>query len=169
VTTFGRLIAAALGLALLASPSLARDMRHPASGEPAISVSFPDNWTANTVDNGSTLSVVDPDHRIGFSLTVAPAHGDTIDDIARHLLQGTNGTLNGKQKVLLSGYAGETYTWSYMNAHRIKLNVTTTMVMVGDKVASCSKMEVDTNAPAYREVAETVMQSIKIVPPVAGK
>jgi hypothetical protein len=168
MTIFASLGAAALGLALLATPGLARDMRHPAAGEPALTVSFPDDWTANTVADGSTLSIVNPDHRIGFSLTVTTSGGDSIDDILRSMVKGTKGTMIDKQNASLSGHAGETYIWTYTNAHDIKLRVTATIVKLGGQVASCSKIEIDNNSAAHRELAETVMQSIRIIPPGAG-
>jgi hypothetical protein len=93
------------------------------------------------------------------------AAGETTETVAQSILKGTHGTLSGKQKTSLSGYAGETYSWSFMNAQAIKLNVTTMLVKVGDRIASCSKMEVENNPADYHELAETVMQSIKIVPP----
>jgi len=163
------LIAAALAVALLTSSGQARDMRQPESGEPAIGVSFPDDWTASTVAEGTTLSVLNPDHRIGFSLTVAPSRGQSIEDILQSMVKGTHGTLEAKQKASLSGHAGETYSWTYSNAHGIKLHVTTTMVKTGDTVVSCSKMEVDGNPADHHELAETVMQSIRIIPPAGDK
>jgi len=162
-------IPAVLALSALASPSQARDMRQPAAGGPAITVSFPDDWTASTVAEGTTLSVLNPDHRIGFSLTVAPSRGQSIEDIMQSMVKGTHGSLEAKQKASLSGHVGETYSWTYSNAHGIKLHVTTTMVKLGDTVASCSKMEVDGNPAEQRELAETVMQSIKIIPPGGDK
>ena len=162
------LITAAVGLALVASPGLARDVRCPASGEPAVSMSVPDDWTVTAVENGRALSIVNPDHRIGFTVRVAVDAG-TTETVAQSMLKGTRGTLSGKQKTSLSGYAGETYSWSYMNAHAIKLNVTTILVKVGDRIAACSKMEVDNNPADERDLAQTVMQSVKIVPPGPGQ
>jgi len=162
-------IPAVLALAVLASPGVARDMRQPASGEPAIGVSFPDDWTASTVAEGTTLSGINPDRRIGFSLTVAPSRGQSIEEILQSMVKGTHGTLEAKQKASLSGHAGETYSWTYSNAHGIKLHVTTTMVKMGDTVVSCSKMEVDGNPADHREQAEAVMQSLKIIPPGGDK
>jgi hypothetical protein len=162
------LMASALGLVFLAPPGLARDVRHPASGEPALSASLPDDWTATTVDDGSTISVMNPDHKIAFALTVA-TRADSLDDVARSMLEALNGTLDGKRKASLSGYAGETYTWSYINDGGGKIDVTTTLVKVGDKLTACSKMEVDGNPTAHRALAETVMQSIKIIPSGPGK
>ncbi|MBV8190264.1 MAG: hypothetical protein JOY64_07625 [Alphaproteobacteria bacterium] len=165
----GSLIAAALAVALFISPSLARDVRQPASGEPAIAMSVPDNWEAAPIDDGSTFSVLSPDHRIGFALTVAAPRAETIEAIARAMLSDMKGTLSGKQEASLSGHAGETYSWTYVNPHGVKLIVTTTLVKVGDKVASCSKLEVDGNSATQRELAESVRQSARILPPAAGK
>jgi hypothetical protein len=162
------LIAAALGVALFISPSLARDVRHPASGEPAIALSIPDDWEAAPVDDGSTFSILSADRRIAFALTVAAPRAESIEAIAQSMLRDMKGTLRGKQETSLSGYAGETYSWSYVTPHDVKLVVTTTLVKVGDNVATCSKMEVDGNSAAHRELAETVRQSARILPPAAG-
>jgi hypothetical protein len=158
---------AAIGLAF-ASASLARDMRHPATGEPAFTFTFPDDWAAQTIENGTMLSIVSPDHRVGFTLGIAAANGDSLDEIAKSAVDDTKGTLLKTKEASLSSYQGATYVWTYVNPHGNKLRVTMIMVKVGAIVASCGKLEIVTNSAPQQELADTIMKSVKITPSAKG-
>ncbi len=164
--------AVALVLALvpvLVAPTVhARDMRHPTSGRPAFILSVPDDWTPHKMEQEMTLSVVSPDHRIAFALTIAAADS-SADEVVEAAVKQTNGTLIGKQDISLSGYPGSLYNWTYINAKGLKLHVALTIIKIGAIFATCSRLEVDGNSAAVHQLADTVMQSVKIIPAGDGK
>ena len=153
---------AVLVAASLPTAGFARNLRHPASGEPAFAMTVPDDWTAVTVDGGKSLSVTSADRRIGFALTVATTD-KSADEIARSAVTATKGTQLETKPASISGFAGRTYSWTYLSAAGIKLH--TTMITVpldGQWLASCTKLEVDGNTQADQQLANTVLQSVTL-------
>jgi hypothetical protein len=156
------LILAAFGLTLSTTTGLARDLRHPASGQPAFTLTVPDEWTSRTVDNGKSLSVSSDDRRIGFALTVDTTQ-KSIDEIIKEALTATKGTLLETKAASISSFPGLSHTWTYVNAGGFKLYVTMIMIQLDGKwLVSCTKLEVDGNAPALQQLADSVMQSVKL-------
>ena len=153
---------AILGVALLDPASFARDLRHPVSGDPAFTITVPDDWTAVAVDGGKSLSIASANRRIGFALTV-----DTTDksasEIAKSALTSTKATLVETRPASISGFSGSTYSWTYANAGGVTLRIAMTMIQLEGKwLVSCTKLEVDGNPPAEQQLADTVMQSVKL-------
>ena len=154
---------AVLGLVLLSAAARARDLRHPASGEPAFTITVPDDWTAVTVDGGRSLSIASANRRIGFALTIATSD-QSPEEIAKSAVTASKGTQLETKPASISGLAGRTYSWTYTNAGGIKLHTAMTLVQLDGKwLASCTKLEVDGNSPADQQLADTAMQSVKLV------
>jgi hypothetical protein len=164
VTRLARpILSAVLVLVLLPLAAFARDLRHPASGEPAFTITVPDDWTAVTVDGGKSLGIASADRRIGFALTVATTD-QSLEEIAKSAITATKATQLEARPTSISGFAGRTYSWTYVNAGGIKLHTTMTLVQLdGHWLASCTKLEVDGNSPAAQQLADTAMQSVKLV------
>jgi len=154
---------AVLALLLLPVTASARELRHPASGEPAFTMTVPDDWTAVTVDGGRSLSIASADRRIGFALTIAPTD-QSPEEIAKSAVTASKGTQLETKPTSISGIAGQSYSWIYVNAGGIKLRATMVLVQLDNKwLASCTGLEVDGNSPADHQRAETAMQSVKLV------
>jgi hypothetical protein len=157
------ILLAILGLVLLPAAALARELRHPASGEPAFTITVPDDWTAVTLDGGRSLSITSADRRIGFALTIAITD-QSPEEIAKSAVTASKGTQLETKPTSISGIAGRTYSWTYVNAGGIKLHTAMTLVQLdGQWLASCTKLEVDGNSPAAQQAADTAMQSVKLV------
>jgi hypothetical protein len=164
VTRLGRpTLLAVLGFVLLPATAFARDLRHPASGEPAFTMTVPDDWTAVTVDGGKSLSVTSADRRVGFALTVATTD-TSLEEIAKSAVTATKGTQLETKPTSISGFAGRTYSWTYVNAGGLKLHTAMTLVQLDGKwLATCTQIEVDGNSPAEHQLADTAMQSLKLM------
>ncbi len=155
-------LSAALALVLLPSAAFARDLRLPASGDPAFTMSVPDDWIAVTVDGGRSLSITSADHRIGFALTIA-ASDKSAEEIAQSAVKATKGTHLETRPISISGLAGRAYSWTYSNAGGLTLHTAMTLVQLDGKLlASCTKLELDGNSPAEQQLADTAMQSVKL-------
>ena len=153
---------AILGIVLLSSTGLARDLRHPASGEPAFTMTVPDDWTAVTVDGGKSLSVTSSDRRVGFALTIDTTD-KSVSEIAKSALTATKGTLLETKPATISGFSGSSYRWTYVNAGGITLRTAMTLIRIEGKwLVSCTKLEVDGNSAAEQQLADTVMQSVQL-------
>jgi hypothetical protein len=151
-----------LVLAFLAPVASARDLRHPASGQPAFTLSVPDGWTLLVLDGGKSLSISSDDHRIGFALTVDTTR-KSADQILKQALAATKGTLLDTKAASISGIPGRSYSWTYVNSGGFKLHVTMIMIQLEDKwLASCTKLEVVGNTPDLQQLADGVMQSVKL-------
>ena len=157
------MLSAVLGLALLPATASARDLRHPASGEPAFTITVPDDWTAVMLDAGKSLSITSADRRIGFALTIATTD-QSPEEIAKSAVTASKGTQLETKPTSISGIAGKSYSWIYTNAGGIKLHATMILVQLDGKwLASCTGLEVDGNSPADHQRAETAMQSVKLI------
>ena len=164
MTRLGRpTLLAVLALVLLPAAASARDLRHPASGEPAFTMTVPDDWTAVTVDGGKSLGVTSADRRMGFALTIATTD-QSLEEIAKSAVTGSKGTQLEIKPTSISGLAGQSYSWIYVNAGGIKLRATMVLVQLdGRRLASCTELEADGNSPADHQLADKVMQSVKLV------
>jgi hypothetical protein len=157
------ILSAVLALVLPPTAAVARDLRHPASGEPAFTITVPDDWTAATLDAGKSLSITSADRRIGFALTIATTD-QSPDEIARSAVAASKGTQLETKPTSISGIAGKSYSWIYTNAGGIKLHAIMVLVQLDDKwLASCTGLEVDGNSPADHQLANTAMQSVKLL------
>jgi hypothetical protein len=164
VTRLGRpILLVVLALVLLPATASARDLRHPASGEPAFTMTVPDDWTAVTVDGGRSLSIASANRRIGFALTIATTD-QSPEEIAKSAVTASKGTQLEVKPTSISGIAGQSYRWTYVNPGGITLHTAMTLVQLDGKwLASCTKLEVDGNSPADQQLADTAMQSVKLV------
>lgn len=154
---------AVLGLMLLPATVSARDLRHPASGEPAFVITVPDDWAAVTLDAGKSLSITSADRRIGFALTIATTD-QSPEEIVKSAVKASKGTQLETKPTSISGIAGQSYSWIYVNAGGIKLHATMILIQLDGKwLASCTGLEVDGNSPADHQRAETAMQSVKLI------
>ena len=164
MTRLGRpALLAVLGLVLLPVAAFARDLRHPASGEPAFTMTVPDDWTAVTIDGGKSLGVTSADRRIGFAFTVATTD-QSLEEIAKSALTAAKATQLEAKPTSISGFAGRAYSWTYLNASGIKLHTTMILVKLDGKwLVSCTSLEVDGNSPADHQLADKVMQSVTLI------
>jgi hypothetical protein len=163
MTRLGRpTLLAVLALVLLPATALARDLRHPASGAPAFTMTVPDDWTAVTIDGGKSLGITSADRRIAFALTIATTD-QSLEEIAKSAVTTSKGTQLEIKPTSISGIAGQSYSWIYTNAGGIKLHTAMTLVKLdGQWLASCTKLEVDGNSPADHQRADTAMQSVRL-------
>ena len=154
-----------LGWALcFASSVSAKDMRFPASGNPAFSFRMPDNWTSS-IDPSGNLLLASANRSTGFSLTHAVSSA-SLDELANEALGIAKADeTRARAPASISGFAGVSYTTTMKNEAGVKLRVKVVVVRI-DKthVASCTKIEAESNSAEDRKVAETVLQSMKLSP-----
>jgi hypothetical protein len=151
-----------LALAFLAPAASARDLRHPASGQPAFTLTVPDTWTVQPVDKGKSLSISSDDRRLGFALTVDTSK-KSMEEIIKEVLAATRASLLETKATSISGFPGRSYIWTQVNSGGVKLRVTMIMIpLEGGWLVSCTKLEVDGNSPAEQQLADTVLQSVKL-------
>jgi hypothetical protein len=157
----GRLAAALLWVAI-AAEAVARELRYPGPGTPAFTLQIPDNWSHQVTDDN--LIAVSHDKRM--SIVVAFwTHTGAIEDAARIMLEGGGATTpTGKTPATISGLSGYSFDSTSKGGGGNPLQVKLTIVRLNDRVyGSVIKFELTTNSSEQRQLAETVMQSVRIV------
>jgi hypothetical protein len=148
---------------LLANEATAREVRHPVSGEPAIVLQVPDDWTDKPDSDGNQI-VVSADHSTSFVLSQGTSKG-SLDDFAKALLHMANAapTMN-VETTSISGQAGFILESTMKAPQGTPLQLQMAIVRVGEKgYLMCTRMERQSNVPEQRQLADTVMKSVKIV------
>jgi hypothetical protein len=158
---FGRLAAVLLCVATAAGAA-ARELRHPGPGVPAFTVQVPDNWTHQVTDDN--LIALSQDKTM--SIVVAFwTHTGSPEEAARMMLEGGGATApTGKMSASLSGLPGFSFDSTSKSSKGQPLQVKLMIVRVSSRVyGSVLKFELASNSPEQRQLADTVMQSVRIV------
>ena len=158
---FGRLAAILLCVAM-AAEAAARELRHPGPGVPAFTVQVPDNWAHQVTDDN--LVVVSEDRTM--SIVVAFwTHAGSLEEAAKTMLEGGGATApTGKTPASISGLPGFSFDSTAKSSKEQPLQVKLTVVRVGTRVCgSVTKFELASNSPEQRQLADTVMQSVRII------
>ena len=92
-------------------------------------------------------------------------HTGSLEEAARIMLEGGGATApTGKMPASLSGLPGFSFDSTSKNAKGQPLQVKLTIVPVAGRVyGSVIKFELTSNSPEQRQLADTVMQSVRIV------
>lgn len=157
----GRLIAVLLCVAI-ATEAAARELRHPARGTPAFTVQVPDDWT-HEVDADNNLIAVSQDRSTSVVFSFG-THTGSLEDVAKMMLQVANATApTGTTPASISGLSGISFE-SMMSGKGQLLQLKVTIVRIGARgFGTAAKIEIVGNAPEQRQLADTVMQSVRIV------
>jgi hypothetical protein len=159
---FGRLAAVLLCVAI-ATGAAARELRHPVRGEPALTVQVPDNWT-HEVDSDDNLIVVSQDRSASLVFSLG-TFGGSLEDAAKKMLQVADATApTGKMPASISGQSGFSVDSTMRNAKGHALQLKLTIVRIGARgYGTATKIEVPAISPEQRQLADTVMQTVRIV------
>lgn len=162
-------LATALALLVLEQAGAARDLRHPTSGDPALTVSVPDDWSS-TDDRVGNLLLHSADRSMGFSLTVTTG-GEPLDKIAADAMEVAHATPpTGKAPFSISGYAGFSYDSTLTNASGTRLILKIFMVRIdADHIASCTRIEGPDVSPDQHALTERIVASLRVIGAGGGK
>jgi len=158
----GRLIAVLLCVAI-ATEAAARELRHPARGTPAFTVQVPDDWT-HEVDTDNNLIAVSQDRSTSVVFSFGTYAG-SLEDAAKMMLQVANATApTGTTPASISGLSGSSFESTMKNGKGQLLQLKLTIMRIGARsYGSAAKIEIVGNSPEQRQLADTVMQSVRIV------
>jgi hypothetical protein len=148
---------------LMANAASAREVRYPASGDPAVVLQVPDDWTDKPDTEGNQI-VVSADRSTSFVLSQGTSKGP-LDDFAKVLLQMANAapTMN-VEATTISGQAGFVLESTMKAPQGTPLQLQMAIVRVGERgYLMCTKMERQSNLPEQRQLADTVMKSVRVV------
>ncbi len=153
-----------------AQAAVAKEVRFPATGNPAFSLRMPDDWTTEEGDDDSLL-VASGDHSMAFTLMLEtsdePLDDDLLDEIARVALKVAKAApAKRKEAASMAGFPGFSYASATTNDAGTVIRVTLYLVRI-DKthLAVCNRIEAADNSPAQRKIADTVLRSMTISPP----
>ncbi|WP_422016840.1 hypothetical protein [Reyranella sp.] len=164
------ILVALCAVSFAAQPAVAKDVRFPATGNPAFSLRIPDDWTTEEGDDDSLL-VASGDHSMAFTLMLetgdAPWDDDTIDEIATVALKVAKAAPpKRKDAVSISGCPGFSYPSAATNDAGDVVRLTLYILRIDKtRLALFSRIEAADNSPAQRKIAEAVLGSMKISPP----
>ena len=163
----GRLAAVLLCVAI-AAEAAARELRYPGPGTPAFTVQIPDDWTHVATDD--YLAVVSPDKSTSIVVTFW-THTGSFDEAAKIMLEGGGATApTGKTPASLSGLPGFSFDSTSKSSGGAPLQAKLTIVRLNDRVyGSVIRFELADNSPERRQLADTVVQGIRIVGAPAPK
>lgn len=158
-----KFLAAILFCVAVVTDAEARELRHPARGNPAFTVQVPDDWT-HEVDPDNNLIVVAKDSATSFVFTLGALH-EKLELAAARILKAANATPpTGKMPASISGQQGFSFDSTMTTPNNPMLLLQMTIVRIGAKgFGSATKLQVHTNTAEQRQLAETVRQSIRIV------
>jgi hypothetical protein len=159
---FGRLAAVLLCIAI-ATGAAARELRHPVRGEPAFTVQVPDNWI-HEVDSDDNLIVVSQDRSASLVFSLG-TFGGSLEDVAKKMFQVADATApTGKMPASISGQSGFSVDSTMKNAKGHVLQLKLTIVRIGVRgYGTATTIEVPGISPEQRQLADAVMQSVRIV------
>ena len=164
------ILVALCAVSFAAQPAVAKDVRFPATGNPAFSLRIPDDWTTEEGDDDS-LVVASGNHSMAFTLMLetgdAPWDDDALDEIATVALKVAKAAPpKRKDAVAISGFPGFSYPSATTNDAGDVVRLTVYIIQI-DKthLALFNRIEVASNSPAQRKIAEAVLRSMKISPP----
>lgn len=153
-----------------AQAAAAREVRFPATGNPAFSFRMPDDWTTDEGDDDS-LVVTSADRIMAFTVMLEtstdPFDDDVLDEIAKVALKVAKAAPpKRKEAASISGFQGFSYASATTNDAGAVVRLTLYLIRI-DKthLAICSRLEAADNSPAQRKVADEVLRSMKISPP----
>ena len=153
-----------------AQAAVAKDVRFPATGNPAFSFRMPDDWTTEEGDDDSLL-VASGDHSMAFTLLIEtsndPFDDDILDEIATVALKVAKAAPpKRKEAASISGFPGFSYPSATTNDAGAVVRLTLYLIRI-DKthLALFSRIEAADNSPAQQKIAEAVLRSMTISPP----
>jgi hypothetical protein len=151
-------------------PAVAKDVRFPATGNPAFSLRIPDDWTTDEGDDDSLL-VASGDRSMAFTLLLEtsdkPWDDDALDEIATVALRVAKASPpKRKEAASISGFPGFSYPSATTNDAGDVVRLTLYIIRI-DKthLALFNRIEAADNSPAQRKIADTVLRSMTISPP----
>lgn len=153
-----------------AQPAVAKDVRFPATGNPAFSLRIPDDWTTEEGDDDSLL-LASGDHSMAFTLMLEtgdkPWDDDALDEIATVALKVAKAAPpKRKDAVSISGFPGFSYPSATTNDGGDVVRLTLYIIRIDKtRLALFNRVEVADNSPVQRKIAEAVLRSMKISPP----
>lgn len=150
--------------------AVAKDMRFPATGNPAFSFRMPDDWTTEEGDDDSLL-VASGDHSMAFTLMLEtsdePFNDDILDEIATVAFKVAKAAPpKRKEAASIAGFPGFSYASAATNDAGAIVRLTLYLVRI-DKthLAVCNRIEAADNSPTQRKIADTVLRGMTISPP----
>jgi len=151
-------------------PAVAKDVRFPATGNPAFSLRIPDDWTTDEGDDDSLL-VASGDRSMAFTLLLEtsdkPWDDDALDEIATVALKVAKASPpKRKDATAISGFQGFSYPSATTNDAGDVVRLTLYIIRI-DKthLALFNRIEAADNSPTQRKIAEAVLRSMTIIPP----
>ena len=92
-------------------------------------------------------------------------HAGSLEEAAKTMLEGGGATApTGKTPASISGLPGFSFDSTAKSSKEQPLQVKLTVVRVGTRVCgSVTKFELTSNSPEQRQLADTVMQSVRII------
>ena len=153
-----------------AQAAVAKDVRFPATGNPAFSFRMPDDWTTEEGDDDS-LFVASGDRIMAFTLMLEtstdPFDDDVLDEIATVALKVAKAApAKRKEAASISGFPGFSYASATTNDAGAVVRLTLYLIRIDKRhLAVCSRLEAADKSPAQRKVADEVLRSMTISPP----
>jgi len=155
------ILVALCAVSFAAQPAVAKDVRFPATGNPAFSLRIPDDWTTEEGDDDSLL-VASGDHSMAFTLMLEtgdkPWDDDALDEIATVALKVAKAAPpKRKDAVAISGFPGFSYPSATTNDAGDVVRLTVYIIQI-DKthLALFNRIEVASNSPAQRKIADFI-------------
>lgn len=160
-----RILIAAAALALIAVPALAKEIRFPEQGDPAITADVLDSWRTELRSDGN-LHVSSIDHNLEVLFSIVPFEG-TTDDAAAEAMKANAATAPGPgPEVEISGHKGRIY-YSLMagdNGHILNMK----MVVVPLDAHTMGLFTIISDQKVndlMLRAAQAIVDSVKIAPP----
>jgi len=144
-----------------------REIRHPASGQPAFRCLVPENWTSQ-VDAGGNLLLANRGRTANFSLafTPSPRPREALDELAKELLDtAVTSPWDSREPAEISGYRGFKYAARVRAPNGVVVRAEVVLVAVGDQqIAVSSLLLAERVSPADEGTARLVHAAIHIAP-----
>ncbi len=158
----GRIALAALSLAF-AEDAGAREIRNPERGNPAFVAEIPDNWK-DEIDPDHNMVVSSADESASFVFTRGGFSGP-LEGAAKMILRigGATPPVNGRATTV-SGLSGFIYDSTIKVGNEPPIVLKMTIVRVRESgFMSCTQMWRANATARQRQIADKVMQSVKII------
>jgi len=160
-----RILIAAIALALGASPALAKQIRFPETGDPAIAADVLDSWHVELRDDGN-LHISSIDRNLEVLFSIVPFDG-TLDDAAIEAMKANHATPPGRgNAVSISGHEGYVYYSLMAGDNNQILNMKMVVVHLDPHTVGLFTIISDQKINALMlGAAQAVVDSVRIAPP----
>ena len=148
---------------LFATAASAETVRTPATGDPAVTITFPDGWQYK-LDSGGSLISFPADHSSSITVTVTDYKG-TLDDLAAGAMKIITNKVPVKLgPATISGYKGFVYGSDTTSAKGVHANVRLYLIQIdAGHVSGINYITIDGMSDAQTAAADGVMKSIAII------